>query len=118
MYNLVYFFAIIILCSGLFLMLSSDNYIKKIIGLCVFQNSVLIFYVGLGKIDIGIAPIEKCAIGEVCKYVYSAPLPHVLMLTAIVVGFSTLSVGLALIYRIFKEFGSLSESEINLKEYK
>jgi multicomponent Na+:H+ antiporter subunit C len=85
--------------------------VRKIIGLGIFQSSVLIFYIALGKVDVGIPPIFKDG-----NHTYSSPLPHVLMLTAIVVGFATLSVGLALIYRIFKEFGTISESKIS-KEY-
>lgn len=112
MQNLIYFFAVILLASGLFIMLTSDNLIKKIIGLGVFQNSVLIFYIALGKISEGISPIDICAGLEKCAYSFSSPLPHVLMLTAIVVGFATLSVGLALIFQIRKEYGTISEGEI------
>jgi multicomponent Na+:H+ antiporter subunit C len=112
MQNLIYFFAVIVLSSGLFIMLTSDNLIKKIVGLGVFQNSVLIFYIALGKISEGVAPIDICAGADQCTHVFSSPLPHVLMLTAIVVGFATLSVGLALIYQIRREYGTISESEI------
>ena len=112
MQNLIYFFAVIILTSGLFIMLTSDNFVKKIIGLSVFQSSVLIFFIALGKTTDGIVPIDICQ-SEVCKHIYSSPLPHVLMLTAIVVGFATMSVGLALIYQIRKEYGTILESEID-----
>lgn len=112
MQNLIYFFAVIVLTSGLFIMLISDNFIKKIIGLSVFQSSVLIFFISLGKTRDGIVPIDICK-SEICEHVYSSPLPHVLMLTAIVVGFATMSVGLALIYQIRKEFGTVLESEID-----
>lgn len=108
MNNFIYYFASAILVSGLFIMLTSDNYMKKIIGLGIFQSSVLIFYIALGKIKNGIPPIFEENIHN-----YSSPLPHVLMLTAIVVGFATLSVGLALIYRIYKQFNTISESELN-----
>lgn len=99
-------------------MLTSDNYVRKIIGLGVFQSSVLIFYIALGKVDKGIVPINRCMgnITQKCEYIYSNPLPHVLMLTAIVVGFATLSVGLSLISRIYKQFGTILESKINLSE--
>lgn len=107
MNNYIYYSAAGILVSGLFIMLTSDNYIKKIVGLGIFQSSVLIFYIAFGKIYSGIPPIFQ---DNVIKY--SSPLPHVLMLTAIVVGFSTLSVGLALIYKIYKHFATTSESEI------
>jgi multicomponent Na+:H+ antiporter subunit C len=113
MQNLIYFFAVIILTTGLFIMLTSDNFIRKIIGLAVFQSSVLIFYIALGKTADGIVPIDICQAGIECLHTFSSPLPHVLMLTAIVVGFATMSVGLALVYQIHKEFGTILESEID-----
>ncbi|MCC8368565.1 MAG: Na+/H+ antiporter subunit C [Rickettsia endosymbiont of Oxypoda opaca] len=109
----IYFFALIILTCGLFIMLTSRNYVHKIIGLGVFQSSVLIFYLALGKINGGGIPIQQEGITA-----YSSPLPHVLMLTAIVVGFATLSVGLSLIYQIFRQFGTISEDEINFNDNK
>jgi multicomponent Na+:H+ antiporter subunit C len=116
MQNLVYFFAVIILTSGLFIMLTSDNYVRKIIGLGVFQSSVLIFYIALGKTINGIVPIDLCMNTDVCPHIFSSPLPHVLMLTAIVVGFATLSVGLALIYQIYNNYGTIHESQIDLED--
>ena len=114
MYYLIYVSAIIVLAAGLFIMLTSDNYIRKIIGLGVFQSSVLIFYIALGKTAGGIVPIDVCANTKgVCPYVFSSPLPHVLMLTAIVVGFATMSVALALIFQIKREYNTILESEIN-----
>jgi len=98
--NSIYILAVIVLCSGLYIMIVDNNYIRRIIGLGIFQTSCLIFFVALGKLNIGIIPFDRCAGIEKCTYVYSASLPHVLMLTAIVVGFATLGVGLALIYRI------------------
>lgn len=93
--HLIYFVAVIVFISGLYIMLASENYIRKIIGLGIFQNSILIFYVALGKVGSGVVPID---VGG--GVIYSSPLPHVLMLTAIVVGFATLAVGLALVLRI------------------
>ena len=117
MSHFIYFTAIIIFAIGLFIMLTNDNYIRKIIGLSIFQSSVLIFYIALGKLASGIAPISRCLDSKVeCLHMYSSPLPQVLMLTAVVVGFATLSVGLALIYRIFKQYGSISEKIINETE--
>ena len=113
MQNLIYFFAVVILASGLFIMLTSDNFIRKIIGLGIFQSAVLIFYIALGKTANGIVPIDICTNTVSCPHIFSSPLPHVLMLTAIVVGFATMSVGLALIYQIHKEYGTILESEIN-----
>jgi multicomponent Na+:H+ antiporter subunit C len=87
-------------------MLTSDNYVRKMIGLSVMQASVLIFYLVIGKVGGGFVPIHYD--GAITP-LYSSPLPQVLMLTAIVVGFATLSLGLSLIYRIFQAFGTISE---------
>ena len=111
MFSLVYFLALIVMTLGLFIMIASDNYLRKIIGLGVFQGSVLIFYVALGKVKAGAPPIINESV-----QLYSSPLPAVLMLTAIVVGFATLSVGLALIYKIYRQFGSINESDIVKRE--
>lgn len=116
MAHLIYIFAIIVLTSGLFIMLIDENYLRKILGLGVFQSSVLIFYIALGKVHDGIVPLDICAKIPNCHHVYSSPIPHVLMLTAIVVGFATLAVGLALIYQIKLEYGTINESEINKSE--
>ena len=116
MENIIYFFAVLVLATGLFIMLTSDNYLRKIIGLGIFQSSVLLFYIALGKINTGILPIDICAKLSNCPYNFSSPLPQVLMLTAIVVGFATMSVGLALIYQIYKEYGSILESDIHERE--
>jgi len=116
MQNIIYFFAVIVLASGLFIMLTSDNFVRKIIGLGIFQSSVLIFYIALGKIRNGIVPIDICVNTNSCSHIFSSPLPHVLMLTAIVVGFATMSVGFALIYQIYKEYGSVLESQITQSE--
>ena len=113
MQHLIYLFAIVILNAGFFIMLTSDNYVRKIIGLGVFQSSVLIFYISLGKTKDGIVPIDICQPALNCPYIYSSPIPHVLMLTAIVVGFATLSVGLALIYQIKREYNTVTASEID-----
>lgn len=112
MSQLIYFCALVILSSGLYIMLTSDNYVRKIIGLGVFQSAVLIFYLALGKVNDGIVPIDLLDKTQQ----YTSPLPHVLMLTAIVVGFATLSVGLSLIYRIFEQFGTILESKISFND--
>ena len=112
MQQYIFIFAIFILASGLFVMITSDNYIKKIIGLGIFQSSVLVFYIALGKIKQGIVPIDICMTVPNCNHVFSNPLPHVLMLTAIVVGFATMAVGFALIKQIKQQYGSISEQEI------
>lgn len=112
--KILYFLTLLVLTSGLFIMLTSDNYVRKIIGLSVMQSSVLIFYLMLGKVKGAIVPIESSLPQD--SQLYVSPLPQVLMLTAIVVGFATLSLGLSLIYRISKQFNTISEHEINFSE--
>ncbi len=117
MTNIIFLFAGLVFTSGIFIMLTNDNYIRKILGLGIMQSSVLIFYIALGKVKGGVLPIDICDGVNKCNYIFSSPLPHVLMLTAIVVGFSTMSVGLALIYKIHKEYGSIVESQLCQNKY-
>lgn len=112
MHNWIFVFAIIVLCSGLFIMLTSDNYVRKVIGLGMFQASVLIFYIALAKVSAGILPINIASTLGSHPYTYSSPLPHILMLTAIVVGFATSAVAFALIKQIKQNYGTVFESEI------
>lgn len=103
-----YIIVIILMMTGLFIVISRPNLIKKLIGLSIFQTSVFIFYISLGKVAGGTAPILDGNPGTL----YSNPLPHVLILTAIVVGVATTALGLALILRINEAFGSIEEDEI------
>jgi multicomponent Na+:H+ antiporter subunit C len=102
-----YWVFIILLMAGLYVVIAKGNLIKKMIGLNVFQVAVIMFYVSMGKIDGGTAPIVDPRFT-----VYSNPVPHVLMLTAIVVGVATTAVGLALIVRIHEAYGSIEDDEI------
>ena len=103
-----YIIVIILMMTGLFIVIARTNLIKKLIGLSIFQTSVFLFYISLGKIAGGTAPILDGNPGTI----YSNPLPHVLILTAIVVGVATTALGLALILRINEAFGSIEEDEI------
>ena len=103
-----YIIVIILMMTGLFIVIARTNLIKKLIGLSIFQTSVFIFYISLGKVAGGTAPILDGNSGTL----YSNPLPHVLILTAIVVGVATTALGLALILRINEAFGSIEEDEI------
>ncbi|WP_309111689.1 cation:proton antiporter subunit C [Saccharothrix sp.] len=103
----VYWLTFALMMIGLYVVISHGNLIKKLIGLSLFQVAVFLFYISLGKVDGGTAPI----ITEGTQ-TYSHPLPHVLILTAIVVGVATLAVGLALVVRLFESYGSLEEDEI------
>jgi multicomponent Na+:H+ antiporter subunit C len=93
---------------GLFIVISHENLVKKLVGLSIFQTSVFLFYITLGRVSGGTAPI----LTDAPDTIYSNPLPHVLILTAIVVGVATIALGLALILRINEAFGSIEEDEI------
>ena len=98
---------VFLMVSGLYIVVARGNMVKKLVGLGLFQTSVYLLYISPGKILGGTAPIIGPGIT-----VYSNPLPHVLILTAIVVGVATLAVGLALVVRINEAFGSIEEDEI------
>ena len=94
------------LCLGLYAMMTRTNLIKKLMGLNLLQVAVITFYVLAAKVEGGTAPILL----EGAQY--SNPLPHVLMLTAIVVGIATTALGLSLIVRLKEAYGSVEETEI------
>ena len=110
--HLPYWLFIILMLSGLFIVVSRGNLIKKIVGLNIFQTSVFMFYISIGKMKGGTAPIllDKAANNSVI--IYSNPLPHVLILTAIVVGIATTALGLALIIKIREEYNTVEEDDI------
>jgi multicomponent Na+:H+ antiporter subunit C len=105
LYN--YWIVIVLMMAGLYVVMCKGNVVKKMIGLNVFQVSVIMFYVSMGKVEGGTAPIVDGRFE-----VYSNPLPSVLMLTAIVVGVATTALGLALIVRIHEAYDTLEEDEI------
>lgn len=98
----------VLMMTGLYITVSRGNLIKKIVGLNIFQTAVFMLYISLGKVIGGTAPILT---GDP-DTVYSNPLPHVLILTAIVVGIATTAVGLALVVRIKETYGTIEEDEI------
>jgi multicomponent Na+:H+ antiporter subunit C len=102
-----YVATILLMVAGLYIVIARGNMIKKLIGLSLFQTSVYLLYIAPGKIFGGTAPI----LDPVIK-VYSNPLPHVLILTAIVVGIATVALGLALVARIHEAYGTIEEDEI------
>lgn len=102
----IYWLIIALLMIGLYTVISHSNLVKKLIGLNLFQVAVFMFYISLGKVRGGSAPIVEEGIER-----YSNPLPHVLILTAIVVGVSTTALGLALAVRVFDAYGTLEEDE-------
>lgn len=112
LHNAPYITSIIIFCAGLYMTITEDSVIKKVIGLSVFQSGILVFFIALGKIRNGVIPISLCQV-QPCNVTYSNPLPHVLMLTAIVVGIATMAVAISFCILVQKKFGTLSSSEID-----
>ncbi|MEO8164432.1 MAG: cation:proton antiporter subunit C [Betaproteobacteria bacterium] len=108
-----YWIAVFLLVTGLYIVIARGNLVKKLIGLGIFQTSVYLIYISPGKIIGGTAPIVLPGIN-----VYSNPLPHVLILTAIVVGVATLALGLALVVRIHEAYGTIEEDEILAQDRK
>ena len=100
--------AIVLAMIGLYAIIAPPNLIKKLIGLGMFQGAIFLLYITVGKVEGGTAPIIDAA-----HTVYSNPLPHVLILTAIVVSVSTLAVGLALTVAIKRAYGTVEEDEID-----
>jgi|TARA_B100000965_G_scaffold99445_1_gene81423 multicomponent Na+:H+ antiporter subunit C len=98
--------------TGFYIVVSRGNLIKKIIGLNLFQTSVFLFYISIGKVSGGTAPILPMKLKVDDFSVYSNPLPHVLILTAIVVGVATTALGLALIIRIKEAYNSIEEHDL------
>ncbi len=108
-FGLVNYWAFIFLMMvGFYILISHGNLIKKLVGLNIFQTSVFILYISMGKVRGGTAPILTEG-----DPVYSNPLPHVLILTAIVVGVATLALGLSLVIRIKEAYDTVEEDEIH-----
>jgi len=126
-----YVVVVILMMAGLFIVFSSGNLIKRMIGLAMFQTSTGLFYITLSKVSGGTAAITLKADSETGRalaapldpayvaqfgvdgVVYSNPLPHVLILTAIVVGVATLAVGLAIAVRVREAYGTVEADEID-----
>lgn len=106
LYN--YWVAIALMMMGFYIVIANDNLVRKVIGLNIFQVSVFILFISMGYLSGGTAPIFSEAYTQ-----YAAPLPHVLILTAIVVGIATTALGLALTVRIYQAYGSIDENEIS-----
>ncbi len=106
LYN--YWIVIFLMMAGFYVVVARGNLIKKLVGLNVFQASVFVLYISMGKVTGGTAPIIAEGITT-----YSNPLPHVLILTAIVVGVATTALGLALVVRINRAYGTIEEDEIH-----
>ena len=136
-----YAIVIVLMMTGLYVVFASRNLIKKLVGLSIFQTSLFLLYITIGKVSGGqppiivdshggdhasLDPVLVAAAGETAAgyaaaksdALYSNPLPHVLILTAIVVGVATLAIGLSLVVRIREVYGTIEEDEINALDYR
>jgi len=106
-----YWVSVALMLIGFYGIFAKDNLIKKVIGLSIFQTAIFLYFISLGAVKGGTAPIVS---EEIIRkgYVYANPLPHVLILTAIVVSVATAAVALSLIIRMHDEYGSIEEREI------
>ena len=106
-----YWVVFLLMMIGFFIVISHGNLVKKLMGLTIFQTSVFILYISMGKIHGATAPIL-----DDDYQLYSNPLTHVLILTAIVVGIATTALGLSLVVRIKEAYGTIEESDIQQKD--
>lgn len=127
--NFNYWVYVILMMIGLFAMISKNNFIKKLVGMCIFQTAIILFYVSVGVKEDARIPIlvgdevpykgEYSTVDGERPYIdaktVTNPIPHVLMLTAIVVGVSTLGVALAIAQKVHLHYGTLEEDEILAK---
>lgn len=109
LYN--YWIVIFLMMVGFYIVIARGNLVKKLVGLNIFQTSVFVLYITVGKVSGGTAPI----LGEGFN-TFSNPLPHVLILTAIVVGIATTALGLSLVVRIREAYGTIEDEEIQAME--
>lgn len=111
LYN--YWVFALLLMIGLYAIIARSNLVKKLLGLSIFQSAVFLLYISMAKVEGGTAPIIQQV---AAPQTFSNPLPHVLILTAIVVGISTIALGLAIVVRIREEYGSIEEDEIQARD--
>ena len=122
LYN--YWVVVVLMMTGFYIVVARDNLIKKVIGLSIFQTSVFLLFISVGKVEGGTAPIiieeahgvESATDAADAAVIYSNPLPSVLILTAIVVGVATTAVALGLVVRINEEYGTIEETEIHRQD--
>ncbi|MCG7531599.1 cation:proton antiporter subunit C [Psychrobium sp. MM17-31] len=106
-----YWVVVFLMMAGFYVVIAANNLVKKVVGLGIFQTAVFMMYITIGKVKGGSAPIVAEGVES-----FSNPLPHVLILTAIVVGVATTAVALALIIRIKQAYGTIEENEFEDKE--
>jgi multicomponent Na+:H+ antiporter subunit C len=110
-----YWIYVVLMMIGFYAMIGKRNMVKKLLGMNIFQTAIILFFVSTGvKRDAGIPIVDKAQAlaGQVEVAAVMNPLPHVLMLTAIVVGVSVTGVALAVLTRVYREYGTLEEDEI------
>jgi multicomponent Na+:H+ antiporter subunit C len=111
-----YWLYIVLMMVGLYAMIAKNNLIKKLVGMNIFQTAIILFYISIACKKGGTIPILASGHGPLRPAVdissYVNPLPHVLMLTAIVVSVSTFGVALALAVRVYRRYRTLEEDEI------
>ena len=118
LYN--YWIVIVLMMTGFYIVIARGNLVKKVIGLNIFQTSVFLLYITIGKIRGGTAPIiieeahgvESATDAADAAVIYSNPLPSVLILTAIVVGVATTAMALSIVIRIHEAYGTVEEDEL------
>jgi multicomponent Na+:H+ antiporter subunit C len=108
-----YWVFVLLLMIGFYAVIARDNLVKKLLGLSIFQAGVFLLFISMGKVNGGTAPI---IVNDNWDAVFSSPLPQVLILTAIVVGISTLALGLAIVVRIKEAFGTISDIDAPQRE--
>lgn len=110
-----YWFYIILIMTGFYGMMAKNNLMKKLIGMNIFQWAIILYYISIGSKKGGTIPIidTQAALHHAVRAAdYINPLPHVLMLTAIVVGVATTGIALTLLVIIYRKYGTLEEDEI------
>lgn len=110
-----YWMCFLILTIGLYGMLVKRNYVKKVIGMTIFQAAIILFFIIAGYKDEGTVPVRDPNLSTENVDAYINPLPHALMLTAIVVGVATVGVALSLLIRIYARYGTLDEDALGEK---
>jgi multicomponent Na+:H+ antiporter subunit C len=110
-----YWIYVVLMMVGFYAMIGKNNLVKKLLGMNIFQTAIILMFISSGVKKGGLIPVlDKQAALEhgVNSALINNPVPHVLMLTAIVVSVSVTGVALALMQRIYRRYGTLEENEI------
>ena len=108
-----YVIYVLLMMIGFYAVIAKNNLVKKVIGLGLFQTGIFLFYISLAVIEGGQSPVRDHAVAEDVKQVFVNPLPHVLILTAIVVSVSIMAVALAVVINIQRQYGTVEIDEID-----